>query len=390
MARRDVPMSVRRLIVEVDAAELNVAEFCRAHGVSTWLFYALRRRYAAEGEAGLEPRSRAARRVANRTPAAVEDTVVAVRKELAELGLDAGAATIAFHLPARLAAGLACPSEATIWRVLRRRGFIDPDPSKAPKHAQRSFAAERANECWQIDDTGWALADGSEAKIINIIDDCTRLLIASRAVPACTAASAFDTFIAGAQTYGWPARFLSDNAKAFRHGLTDALAALGVAAGHSRPYHPQTCGKVERFHQTLKKFLAAQPGAADSAELQTQLDRFAHLYNHQRPHRALGRRIPAPLWADTPKAGPAHQPLGTPSRIYRAIVQGSRLSLRRDLLITVGAAYNHQPATVILTGTHCHVFIHGHLIRQLTIDPTRRTQPLGRHSTTVREAPRHA
>src|SRR5689334_13206617 len=129
MAREEVPMSLRRLVVEVDVDSLNVAQFCRDHAISTWFFWDLRRRYAAEGEVALEPRSRAPKRVANKTPVAIEDLVVAKRKELDDAGLDAGPATIRFHL--RRVKGV--PSEATIWRILSARGFIVADPSKAPK-----------------------------------------------------------------------------------------------------------------------------------------------------------------------------------------------------------------------------------------------------------------
>ena len=87
-------MSLRRLIAELDTSTVNVTEFCRQHGISTWFFWELRRRFAAEGEAGLEPRSRAAHRVANKTPASVEDLIVAKRKELTDAGLDAGAGSI--------------------------------------------------------------------------------------------------------------------------------------------------------------------------------------------------------------------------------------------------------------------------------------------------------
>src|SRR5688572_28268578 len=98
MARRDVPMSIRLAIVEADTETLNVREFCELHVVSSWLLYGLRRRYRLEGDAVLEPRSKAPKVVANKTPAAVEDAVVAKRKELVDAGLDAGAETIAFHL----------------------------------------------------------------------------------------------------------------------------------------------------------------------------------------------------------------------------------------------------------------------------------------------------
>jgi transposase InsO family protein len=369
-------MSVRRLIVEVDLEGLNVAEFCRQHGVSTWLFYQLRRRYQTEGETGLESRSRAPKRVANRTPAWIEDVIVAERKRLEEEGWDAGAATIAFRLPDLLPAEIAPPSEATIWRVLTRRGFVVPQPKKAPQHSYRSFSAERVNECWQLDDTDWELADGTSVRILNIIDDCSRVAVASQALATCTTAGTVETFLTAANSWGLPARFLSDNAQAFRYGLAEAVTALGIEAGHSRPYHPQTCGKVERFHQTLKKWLAQQPPPASLAELQAQLDRFRHLYNHQRPHRSLDRRLPIQVFAQTPKAAPKNRPLGQPTTTHRVRVFGGTVSIGQRYQISVGAEYNGQTTTVIITGTACHIFIAGKLIRQHTLDPQRRVQPL--------------
>ena len=374
MKRGEVPPALRRLIVEVKPATINVAEFCRIHGISTWFFWDLRRRWDRDGDAVLEPTSRAPHTVANRTPAALEDEIITLRKELGEAGLDNGPATIAFHLAGRTVGPV--PSEATVWRVLKRHGVIEPDPSKAPKHTGRSFTAERANECWQIDDTPWELADGTVAKIINVIDDRSRVLIVSMAVLSCTSAAAFSAFTAGAARWGWPARFLSDNARAFRHGLAEALRALGVAAGHSRPYHPQTCGKVERFHQTLKKWLAKQPPAETIEELQVLLDTFTELYNHHRPHRSLGRRFPAVVWHESPKSGPADHPLGAPTFIHHGRVLSAGTLGLRSWVITLGAHYGGLEVTTILTGLRAHVFHAGELIRSLTIDPARRHQPL--------------
>lgn len=369
-------MSVRRTIVEVSVEGLNVTEFCRQHGVSTWFFYQLRRRFAEEGEAALEPRSRAAREIANRTPAAVEEAILTLRKELAGNGWDAGPATIFSHLPARLEAGTALPSEATIWRVLKRRGFIVAQPQKAPRHSYRSFSAERANQCWQIDDTGWVLAEGTPVKIIALIDDCSRVAVALKAVPTCTTASAFQAFSEAAERWGWPARFLSDNATYFRRGLGEALGVLGIEAGHSRPYHPQTCGKVERLHQTLKRFLSAQAPASTLSELQAQLDRFGDYYNHQRPHRSLGRRTPAQVFAATPKSGPSSRALDPATAIHRVRVSNGTCYINRSYNISVGATYDGQLATVIITGVACHVFIAGRLVREFTLTLGRRTQPL--------------
>lgn len=369
-------MSVRRTVVEVSLEGLNVSEFCRQHGISTWLFYQLRRRFAEGGEAALESRSRAAQRIVNRIPGLVEEAIIVLRKELAENGWDAGPATIFSHLPARLEPGTAIPSEATIWRVLKRRGLIIPEPKKAPGHSYKSFSAERVNQCWQIDDTGWALADGTTVKIIAIVDDCTRVAVTAQAATTCNTASSFAAFSAAAERWGWPARFLSDNAKHFRHGLKEALSPLGIEAGHSRPYHPQTCGKVERFHQTLKRFLAAQPPPSTLHELQTQLDRFLDYYNHQRPHRSLGRRTPAQVFATTPKTGPGSHSLNPTTTLHQVKVSNGTCSINRTYNITIGAVYNNQTATVIITGLACHVFIDGRLVRQLTLTRGRRTQPL--------------
>src|SRR6478672_3172719 len=374
MAGRDVPMSVRRLIVEVDVEGLNVRRFCAEHGVSTWFFYDLRRRHARDGDVALEPRSRAPRHVANRTSDDVEDLIVGLRKELTDGGLDAGPATIHWHLQTRGCP--AVPSEATIWRVLKARGLIVAEPAKAPKHAGKRFVAARANECWQTDDTTWWLADGTEVKILNIVDDHSRLLVASVAASSVTGALALTVFAAAAAILGWPARFLSDNAKAFRHVLADALAELGIASRHSRAHHPQTNGKVERFHQTLKRWLAKQPAAETLEELQTQLDVFRLIYNHQRPHRSLGRQHPADVWAAAPKTGPADRPLGVPSHLYRGVVHGSCLRLGTKWRITLGARFDHQPAIAIVTGLACHVFVNGRLARALTLDPSRVDQRL--------------
>ncbi|NIT76012.1 MAG: transposase, partial [Thermoplasmata archaeon] len=141
-------------------------------------------------------------------------------------------------------------------------------------------------------------------------------------------------------------------------------------------HHPQTQGKVERFHLTLQKWLEAQPRAASLEELQTQVDTFRHAYNHQRKHRAIGRKTPATVWEQTPKAGPADRPLGATTSIHRVTISNGVCYINKQYTITVGAAHNSNQATVIITGLTCHVFITGRLIRQLQLDPTRRHQPL--------------
>lgn len=380
-------MSLRRAIVEVDTKTVNVAEFCRCHGISRVTFYDVRRRYDAEGEVGLAPKSRAPSHPAGRTSDAVQDAIVAKRKELDDAGWDGGPESIAFYL--RDLPGV--PSVSTIWRILKARGVITAQPAKAPKSAGRSFTAERANECWALDDTDWVLGDGTAVKILNVEDDHSRYCVASTAMLSCTGAATLAVLAAAAAWLGWPARFWSDNAQAFKATLATALAPIGVIASHSRPHHPQGNGKIERFHQTLQKWLTKQPTAATIDELQQQLDRFRDYYNTKRPHRALRRRTPAEVWTDALKDGPSTRPLGTPTTVHHTLVSHGRCYTGR-WAITIGAQHDGQRALAVITGTAGHVFIDGHLVRQLTIDPTKRSQPLHQRTgrpPTVREAPRH-
>lgn len=365
-------MSVRRAIIEADTTTMNVTAFCRAHGVSTWFFWDLRRRYRVEGDVVLEPKSRAPHRPAGRTPSDIEDLIVAKRKELQDNGLDAGPATIAFHL--KHLSGL--PSESTIWRILTDRGLIIAQPHKAPKHTGRSFNAERANECWALDDTKWDLADGTIVMILNVIDDHSRSCVASTAMSSCTGAAALDTLASAAAEFGWPQRVWSDNAKAFKDTLAAALSPIGIDSGQSRPYRPQGNGKVERFHQTLQKWLNAQTTATSITELQAQLDEFRHIYNTQRPHRSIGRQFPAQVWHNAPKTGPSIASVGTATKVGHPTVHNGRCSLGSNQVITVGAKHNGKKALTVTTGDSCHIFVEGHLVRELTIDWTRRTQPL--------------
>ena len=283
----------------------SVAEVAAAHDMSRSWLYELLARYREQGEDGLKPGSRRPRSSPTQVASAMEDQIVALRKSLSEKGLDAGAHTIHHHLARRhRRRPTAVPSVATIWRILSRRGFVVPQPQKRPRSSWKRFCAELPNECWQADTTHWALADGSDVEVLNGVDDHSRRLVASRAFVTTKAADVVETFHQAVDDHGLPASMLTDNGAIFtaeaRHGrcaMENELARLGVAYKHSRPYHPQTCGKVERFHQTLKRWLAKQPRPATLGELQAQLDHFGAYYNKVRPHRALGaapRRRPSP------------------------------------------------------------------------------------------------
>lgn len=371
----DVPMSVKLLIAT--SKPENVKAFCLEHGISRSWFYEVRNRYVAHGEAGLELRSRAAHTVSNKTPVWVEDEIVRVRKELDDDGLDAGAETIWWHLEPVL--GDALPSVSTIWRILKDRGMIVDDPSKRPNKTWKRFESDRANDLFQIDGTDHELADGTGVKIVNVIDDGSRYCPASMAHETESFEAAWLTLLAAFTVIGMCATVLSDNAKAFLK-LAGPLAELGIAKIESSPYHPQTCGKVERFHQTQAKWLAARPPAETIDDLQALLDEFRHIYNNQRPHRANSRRVtPATRWNEMPKTGPKDRPLNldTPTTLHRSTVDmNGTARAGRAYSISLGAAHSGRIADTIITGTRADVFINGIHIRKLELDPTRRTQPL--------------
>jgi transposase InsO family protein len=350
--------------------------------------YELIGRYREHGEEGLKPQSKRPRSSPTRVPVAIEDEIVALRKELAEIGVDAGAHTIHYHLQRRRRRR-AVPSIATIWRVLSRRGFVTPQPQKRPKSSWRRFQAELPNECWQADTTHWGLADGTDVEILNVIDDHSRLLVASRAFVTAKAADVVETFHLGAAELGLPASMLTDNGAIFtaefRNGacaIELELLALGVDYKHSRPYHPQTCGKVERFHQTLKKWLAKQRPARTVAQLQTQLDRFRRYYNEVRPHRALGRRTPAHAFAARTKATPRRPGIIVPAqhRVRRDRVDnGGNVTLRyQSRLRHLGVGRRHAGTRVMLLVADRDVRVlndNGELLAEFTINPTKDYQP---------------
>jgi transposase InsO family protein len=362
------------------------SEVARDYGVSRRWVQLLVQRFLAEGEVGLEPRSRRPHRSPQRVSVAIEDEIVAVRKELGALGHDSGAQTIAFYLARRLGQ---TPSVSTIWRVLTRRGFVTPEPHKRPRSSYVRFEADQPNERWQLDITHWVLADGTEVEILNQIDDHSRLAVGSDARVTFRAADVVDCFRRATAIWAIPAQMLSDNGAIFtgiprgggRVALELELIALGVRFRHSRPYHPQTCGKVERFHQTLKRWLANQPPANTLPALQRQLDTFRDYYNTTRPHRALSRRTPLDAYTARPKATPTAAAITDGHYRIRQdrVCDSGTITLRYDSRlhhIGLGRRHAGHPLLVLAHDRHIRVLTEtGQLIRDLTLDPSRNYQP---------------
>jgi len=336
--------------------------------------------YRTGGDQALAPLRRGPKVPANLTSAALEDEIVAWRKRLAGDGLDAGARTIHWHLSQ---GAPSVPALSTIHRILRRRGFVTPQPQKRPRSSWMRFESELPNETWQSDMTHWHLADDEGVEIINFIDDYSRAVLASVAVPVATATEVVRIFFAATSIYGFPTSVLSDNGAIYtaayrgsHSGMEIELASLGITFKHGKPYHPQTQGKVERYHLTLKKWLAKKPQVATLAELQSQIDRFAHIYNEERPHTARGCP-PMQAWRALDKATIkiSGQPLLAHTKVRRdRIDKTGRFTLRyRSKLHHVGVGREHQGKRVLILMADLDVRVideEGVMIRHLELDPS--------------------
>jgi transposase InsO family protein len=238
-----------RYLVEAHVVEGRpVSELAAAHSVHRSWIYKLLARYREGGLEALQARSRRPRSCRHQTSRETVDAIVSLREELSAQGHDAGAETIAYHLSQTRED---IPSLSTIWRILRREGLVVAQRQKRPKCSLVRFEAEFPNECWQADVTAWALASGQVAEIIDVIDDHSRLHLGCDAYERVKAADVVSSFHKAAELHGLPASVLSDNGAVFVGGYRRGkvlfeyeLERLHIEFKNSRPYHPQTCGKV--------------------------------------------------------------------------------------------------------------------------------------------------
>jgi transposase InsO family protein len=395
MAGTVVAMDVRMAAALAQGVD-DVAGFCRAQGISRQSYYKWKRRFDREGLDGLRDRSPRPESIPNATPAEVEDAIVRARKELADAGEFNGPVSIAARLEAKGVAPV--PSRATIARILSRRGQVRPQPHKRPRSSYRRFEAGRPNETWQSDWTEWRLADGRPVAIAGTLDDHSRLLVGIGAGSGDgTSELVWSVMAAAIGGYGVPMSSLTDNGLCYTTArrpdhkpaaFQTNLAALGCQSIASTPYHPQTCGKIERFWQTLRKWLRAREAANGSyrttSALSADLQVFAEHYNTRCPHGAHHGRTPAAVFAAGVKARPAERPLPAPTHLYRSRVgTGGAVTVARpggrgQVQVFLGGRYKQLPVTVLQDGARVAIFSGTKLIRALDIDPTRNYQPLDR------------
>jgi transposase InsO family protein len=391
-------MSKARLLIAAVIVEgRSQHEVARAYGVNQSWVSRLVARYHAEGEAAFQPRSRRPTTSPTAIPPATVRLITELRDKLTSAGLDAGPDTIAWHLAHHHGTRV---SVATVSRYLTRAGLVTPTPKKRPKSSYQRFQAELPNQCWQADFTHYPLtgppdAPAGDAEVLTWLDDHSRYALDVTAHQPVTGPIVRDRFLAAVARFGTPASTLTDNGMVFttrfaggrggRNALEAELRGHNVEQKNSRPNKPTTCGKVERFQQTLKKWLAAQPHQPSTiAQLQALLDAFTDEYNHRRPHRSLpGRATPAVAYQARPKAAPAgSRDRDTHQRVrHDRIDADGKVTLRvNGRLHHIGIGRTHARTPVLLLVHDLHVRVvnaaTGELLRELTIDPARNYQPI--------------
>jgi transposase InsO family protein len=374
------------LIKAVTVQGLSYRQVADRYGVSKSLVYKLHHRWLTEGDAAFQPRSTRPRALPSRTPDTVRDRVIQLRLELTAAGHDAGADTICEHLHRehiRI-------SRVTVWRILKASGRVTPQPQKRPRSSWQRFTADRPNELWQSDFTHVGLMDGTDVEVIGWLDDHSRYLLHLSAHRRVTGRTVTDTFTYAASEHGYPTATLTDNGMVYTtrlarggrgrgDGVGNAfetlLADLGITQKNGKPFKPTTQGKIERFWQTLKKYLAARP-TATITELQAVLDDYLDYYNNVRPHRALRRRTPAFAYQLIPKATPTKPDDANIWRVrYDTIDRDGKISIRhsgRMLHLGIGRAHARTEIIALIHNDHAIISTRdtGETLADFTLDPT--------------------
>lgn len=298
-------MNIKREFVELATREgANRRELCRRFGIGPKAAYALLARHAQEGAGALQERSRRPHHSPARTPAAMEQAILLLRaanpswggRKLARRLLDLGHAQV--------------PSPSTITAILQRHGLISPQASEAAQHWQR-FEHEAPNVLWQIDFKGYFQTGMGKCHPLTLLDDHSRFNLALAACQRPDTPSVQEHLKAVFRRYGLPVRINADNGPPWgspsgvEHGLSELsvwLIRQGIRVSHSRPYHPQTNGKLERFHRSLKAEVLNGRSFDSLAHAQQAFEYWRQIYNLERPHEALGMCTPVQRYECSPRS----------------------------------------------------------------------------------------
>jgi len=347
----------------------NIRELCRRYEVSPTIAYKWMARYRSKGVAGLEDRPRRRQHQPQRTAAPCEAAVMAVR----EAHPAWGARKIGRVL--RNAGMLEVPALSTITAIVRRHGRLSPAPA-APgpfKHFERGAP----NELWQMDFKGHFALGAQRCHPLTILDDHSRFSLATKACGDEREETVRTELERVFRCYGLPDCMLMDNGSPWgSHDdsvytrLTVWLLRLEIKVTHGAAYHPQTQGKLERFHRTLKAEVLNGRQFSSLSQAQAEFDRWRQVYNYQRPHQALELAVPASRYVPSPRAFPAHLPPVEygPDDHPRKVQQGGLIYFRKRV-IKVGKAFVGESVALrpTLTDGAYEVFFGRHQIKQIDL-----------------------
>ena len=382
MALKVVSMEQLRLEVLFEPGRTgeSVAAVCARRGVSRASFYRYRKRWLELGAEGLEPRSRRPRSSPARIAAWLEVEICTLRRRHPCWG--------ARRIRAELRrAGIEAPAISTVHQALRRNQLVASHPRRRQR-ADKRFERECPNDLWQIDATQVELRGGAEAWVVDCLDDHARFCLHALACASPTGDAAWACFTSAAAEHGLPRQLLSDNhlsftGRLYRHEVAfeRRLRELDVELLNAAPAHPQTLGKLERFHRTLKEWLCDEGPACDLPQLQALLDRFRAHYNEERPHQGIADLTPAERYAGSARAGvqeapalaPADEPRYPPRAIVRKVAANGVFAYAGSY-INIGVRYAGARVRILEQGELVHVYYGDELVRSLAPDPSRRYQ----------------
>lgn len=361
------------LLTAPERLSVTVSEACVLFDVSRSTFYEWRTRYGLEGVAGLGNRSTAPRVSPGRIPEGLESMIVEMRKSHRRWGPKRIRAEL-------LRAGVVPPACSTIGQVLVRNGLVGEPPLPPPLPLIR-FERGRVNELWQTDAKETRLADETKVHIISVIDDRSRYCPHLQAFPELTADAAIEVFDRSVENTGLPEAVLADRGVIFTGRTYGAVSpferhlwTLGVYTINGRPYHPQTQGKVERFHRTINEWLQDNGPYTSIEELNEGLAVFVDDYNHHRPHQSLNDQTPGEVWETVEKTGP--DPALAEERCRRETIRPTNNTgniTYASWVIGLGRRWARTKVKIVDLGHTIQVWSpDGEHIRDAIPDPTRR------------------
>jgi len=329
-----------------------MAELCRQYGISRKTGYKWLKRYFEAGPEGLVDQTRRPHGHPRHTSEAMETLVVWVRANYAGWGGRKIKGWLEQHEIMDI------PSASTITQILRRNGVLDLSESRKHRPAKR-FEMETPNVLWQMDYKGKVQTlEGRACYPLAVLDDASRFLLTLTACPNQTQTTIQNTMTKVFREVGLPERMLMDNGPSWsgtarKHDFTFLsiwLIRLGITISHGRAYHPQTQGKIERLNRSLDEEVLNHVTPGNEQHAQSLFDRWQYIYNYERPHEALGMKVPGSKYAPSPRPFPEVLPLiEYPSNaIIRKVDQSGRLSFR-NCIFRIGKSFAYLPVQIVPT-----------------------------------------